>query len=65
MKKNQVSEERMLKILREADEAPVAEVATKHRARDVTICSYRKRFGKPEAVAVKRLKQISSTRPSG
>jgi Integrase core domain/Transposase len=50
----------MVKILREADEAPVAEVAKKHGASDVTIYAWRKRFGKLEAVDVKRLRQIES-----
>ncbi len=48
----------MVKILREADEAPVAEVAKKHGISDVTIYAWRKRFGKLEAVDVKRLRQI-------
>jgi putative transposase len=48
----------MVKILREADEAPVAEVAKKYAVSDVTIYAWRKRFGKLEAVDVKRLRQI-------
>ena len=48
----------MVKILREADEAPVAEVAKKPGVSDVTIYAWRKRFGKLEAVDVKRLRQI-------
>jgi transposase-like protein len=50
----------MVKILREADEAPVAEVAKKHGISDVTIYAWRKRFGKLEAVDVKRLRQVES-----
>jgi hypothetical protein len=45
-------------FLREADEAPVAEVAKKHGVSDVTIYARRKRFGKLEALEVKRLRQI-------
>ena len=48
----------MVKILREADQSPVAEVAKKHGISDVTIYAWRKRFGQLEAVDVKRLRQL-------
>ena len=48
----------MVKILREADKAPVAEVAKKHGVSDVTIYAWRKRFGQLEAVNVKPLRQF-------
>jgi len=50
----------MVKTLREADEAPVAEVAKKHGVSDVMIYAWRKCSGKLEAVDVKRLRQIES-----
>jgi putative transposase len=58
MKKTRYSEDQMVKILREADQAPVSEVAKKHGISDVTIYAWRKRLGKLEAVDVKRLRQI-------
>jgi putative transposase len=60
MKKTRFSEEQMVKILREADKSPVSEVAKKHGVSDVTIYAWRKRFGKLEAVNVKRLRALES-----
>ena len=48
----------MVKMLREADRRPVAQVARKHGISEQTIYAWRKRFGKLEAVDLKRLRQL-------
>jgi putative transposase len=48
----------MVKILREADRGPVADVARRHGISDQTIYAWRKRFGKLEAVDLRRLRQL-------
>jgi transposase-like protein len=58
MKKSRFSEQQMVKILREADKSPVSQVAKKHGVSEQTIYLWRKRFGKLEAVDVKRLRQL-------
>ena len=58
MKKSRFSEQQMVKILRQADKSPVAQVAKKHGVSEQTIYLWRKRFGKLEAVDVKRLRQL-------
>nr|MBB4249188.1 putative transposase [Rhodocyclus tenuis] len=49
----------MVTILREADKAPVTEVAKKHGLSEQTIYSWRKHYGVLDADEVKKLRQMA------
>jgi putative transposase len=60
MKRARFTDEQIVRILREADQHPVAETAKKHGVSDVTIYAWRKRFGAMENQEVKKLKNLET-----
>jgi putative transposase len=58
MKKSRYSDEQIVRILREADKAPISEVAKCHGVSEQSIYSWRKRFGEMNTDDVKNLKAL-------
>lgn len=58
MKKGKYSEDQMVRILRECDQRPVAEVAKKHGVSEQTIYTWRKKYGSLNVTDVRHMKQI-------
>jgi putative transposase len=58
MKKSRYSDEQIVRILREADKTPIAEVAKRHGVSEQSIYGWRKRFGEMGTDEVKHLKAL-------
>lgn len=58
MKKSRYSDEQIVRILREADKVPIAEMARRHGVSEQSIYSRRKRFGEMGADEIKNLKAL-------
>lgn len=60
MKKTRLNDEQIVRILREADQLPIPEVAKKHGVSEASIYAWRKRFGAMEDQDIKRLKSLET-----
>ena len=58
MRRSRFTDEKIVKIIREADQAPIAEVAKRHGISDQTIYLWRRRFGTMGVDDAKRLKSL-------
>lgn len=58
MKKARYSEDQMVRILREADQTPVAQVAKKYGVSAATIYAWRKKYGELDVTDIRHMKQL-------
>ena len=58
MKRARFTDEKIVRILQEADRAPVAEVAKRHGVSEPSIYAWRKKFGDMGTDDVRRLKAL-------
>ena len=60
MKQSRYTEEQIVRILRETDRDPVAEVAKRNGVSEASIYLWQKRFGEMETNDVRRLKELET-----
>jgi putative transposase len=60
MKKSRYSEEQIVRILREADQVPVSEVAKRHGVSEQSIYGWRQRYGEFGVSELRRFKELET-----
>lgn len=60
MKKSRYGEEQIVRILRETDKEPVAEVAKRHSVSEQSLYGWRKRYGEFNVDEMRRLKELGT-----